>query len=197
MRETDFINMEYEARAMISEEQYQAIINYYSKVKTAKKYSTNFNTYFDYENLYLTNHHIVLRTRAIDNDSYELTLKSKGVEGDIEYNHILTLDEYNKMREKSIISDCQVKEELIKLGIEPKKLKVIADLRTERLEIQYKKYLLVIDKNYFRNRVDYNVEIESFSKKAAQKYLFKRFYKFGVTYKKGYVSKSKRAIFDL
>ena len=65
------------------------------------------------------------------------------------------------------------------------------------MEIKYKKYTLVIDKNYFRNRVDYNVEVESFSRKAAKIYLLKHVLPFGITYKKGYVSKSRRAIYNL
>ena len=79
----------------------------------------------------------------------------------------------------------------------PDLIKKICSLKTERLEIHYKKYLLVIDKNYFRDKVDYNVEVESFSRKAAQLYLVKKTAKFGVTFNKGYVSKSRRAIYNL
>ena len=197
MLKTDFINMEYEARVMISEEQYHAMISYYKNSKKEKKYSVNVNTYFDYDDLSLTNNHIVLRARNISDKEYELTLKAKQEKGDIEINHALTSNEYNIILNNHIIPDSNVKEELVKQGIDFTKLKLIATLRTERLELQYKRFLLVIDKNEFRGRVDYNVEVESDSKNSAKRYLIQKIRPFGVTYKKGYISKSRRAIFDL
>ena len=64
-------------------------------------------------------------------------------------------------------------------------------------EIIEKDYVLVIDKNYFRDRVDFNVEVESTSKEKAISCLNTYFSPFGVEYKKGYISKSRRAIFSL
>ena len=197
MRVIDIVNLEHEARAMVTEEQYNQILAHYLKSKKQKKYIVNYNTYFDYEDLYLTNHHMVLRTRNISDKEHELTLKIKGEDGDIEYNHPLTSQEYDSLREKVLIPDSQVKDELLKLKIDLNKLVRITDLKTERLEIQHRNYLLVIDKNYFRNRVDYNVEVESYSKKAARNYLNFKFGRFGVEYKNGYISKSRRAICNL
>ena len=110
---------------------------------------------------------------------------------------ILSKEEYEKMREKIIIPQSNVLDKLKELKIDLSKLVLLTDLTTERMEIEYKKYTLVIDKNYFRNRVDYNVEVESFTRKAAKIYLLKHILPFGITYKKGYVSKSRRAIYNL
>lgn len=197
MTKTDFINMEYEARVMIAEEQYFKLMELYQKKNKPKSYLVNINTYFDYEELTLTNNHIVLRTRSINDSSYELTLKIKGDEGDIEYNHSLTLKEYEEINKTAIIPQSEVKEELLKQGVDLNRLKKIVELKTERLEIQYKHHLFVIDKNYFRNRVDYNVEVESTSKSLAKMYINRHIKALGITYKKGYISKSRRAIFDL
>ena len=197
MHKNDFINMEYEARSMINESQYEQILSDFKKKNNKKRFSVNSNTYFDYEDLYLTNHHMVLRTRSISENQFELTLKVKGENGDKEINHLLTFNEYKDIRENVSFPNSLVKDELIKLGIDLSKLKLIADLNTERLEIFYKNHIVVIDKNYFRNRMDYNVEVESISKKSAIFELNRHFSKYEVTYKKGYISKSRRAIFDL
>ena len=100
MTRNEFINMEYEARAMVSEKQYLDILQYYSKTKKEKRQSVNFNTYYDYLSLALTDNHIVLRTRSISNKDYELTLKVKGAKGDTEFNRLLTSKEYELMRKK-------------------------------------------------------------------------------------------------
>ena len=197
MTKTDFINMEYEARVMINEEQYFKLMKLYQKKNKPKSYLVNINTYFDYDELTLTNNHIVLRTRSINDSSYELTLKIKGDKGDIEYNHSLTSKEYKEINRIAFIPQSEVKEELLKQGIDLSRLKKIVELKTERLEIQYKHHLFVIDKNYFRNRVDYNVEVESTSKSLAKMYINQHIKPLGITHKKGYISKSRRAIFDL
>lgn len=197
MKNNDFINMEYEARAMVSEKQYQEILAHFLKSKEDKKQFTNSNSYFDYEDLFLTNNHMVLRTRKIGENEYELTLKIKGENGDTECNTSLTSNQYEEMRKNTTIPDSIVKEKLIENNIDLNKLQFITDLRTDRLEVYYKDYIVVIDKNYFRNRVDYNVEIEANSKESAISLLNEAFSSFGVTYKKGYISKSRRAIFNL
>ena len=197
MNKIDFINKEYEARVMVSEKEYLDLLRHYSKCRCPKRKIINTNTYFDYENLFLTKNHMVLRTRSISENEYELTLKIKGEDSDLELNHILSKEEYEKMRENILIPQSNVLDKLKELKIDLSKLVLLTDLTTERMEIEYKKHTLVIDKNYFRNKVDYNVEVESYSRKAAKIYLLKHVLPFGVTYKKGYVSKSRRAIYNL
>ena len=197
MVKNENINIEYEARAMISEEQYLEIMNFFSKVKKEKKNFKNINTYFDYEDLYLTNHHMVIRTRSVDDKEYELTLKIKGESGDTEYNLQLNENEYNKINETVQIPEGKIKDKLLENKVDLSRLKRITTLSTIRLEVYYKKYTLVIDKNEYNDKTDYNVEVESYSKNAAKMHLNKSFHRFGVSYKKGYISKSRRAIFKL
>ena len=197
MKNNDFINMEYEARAMVNENQYLQILAHFLKSKENKKQFTNFNTYFDYEDLFLTNNHMVLRTRRIGDNEYELTLKIKGDKSDIEYNTSLTSNQYDEMKRSATIPDSIVKDKLLENNIDLNKLQFITDLKTDRLEVYSNNHIIVIDKNYYRNRVDYNVEVESNSKESAISVLNDTFSSFGVTYKKGYISKSRRAIFNL
>ena len=70
-------------------------------------------------------------------------------------------------------------------------------LKTKRLEVNFEDYLLVIDKNFYNNKIDFNIEVESTSRELAQKYLIETISKYGITYKKDYVSKSRRAILKL
>ncbi len=194
MNNKDFVNKEYEARVMVNESQYEHILSRYSKSSKPKEYIKNVNVYFDYDDLYLTTHHIVLRTRNISESEYELTLKIKGEKSDLELNHILTKDEYENMKKKVTIPNSPILEKLNELNVDISRLIMITELRTDRLEVQYKKHLLVIDKNYYGDTVDYNVEVESYSKKAAKRYLMQHVSPFGVEYKNGYIPKSRRAI---
>ena len=195
MNGNDNINLEYEARVMITENQYSQIKKSYASEKSREFTNTNF--YFDYEDLYLTNHGIVLRVRNIDDKEYELTLKTKGENGDLEVNHSLTSNEARLIIESSTIPLSNVLDELKKRNIVLTKLKLIVSLKTERVEIEYPNYLFVIDKNYYRNKVDFNIEVESTSKKAAENYLNQIISKFNIEYKKDYISKSRRAIYNL
>ena len=76
-------------------------------------------------------------------------------------------------------------------------IKLITTLKTERIEIMFQDYLFVLDKNYYRGKIDYNLEVESDSEKRAVSCLLQIIEPFGVEYKKDYISKSKRAIYNL
>ncbi len=194
MVKNENINIEYEARAMISESQYHAILR---DLPVNVNKTTNTNNYFDYEDLFLTNHHMVLRTRNINENKYELTLKIKGKDGDIEHNLLLDYKDYVSINENILIPNSEIKDKLLENNIELKRLKKITTLVTERIEFKLDKALIVIDKNSYNNKIDYNVEVESDSKESAIKYLDQYFAKYGVKHKKGYIFKSRRAIFKL
>ena len=196
MNQKEFENYEYEARAMISESIYKSLTEKFFFLDINKKAIVNINTYFDSKELFLSNNHMVLRIREIDDNEKELTLKIKGEKGDIEINHPLTSNEYKDMMDKSIIPPSNVKNKLVEFGLSLSDIKMIVSLKTERLEVYYPKYTFVIDKNYFRNKIDYNVEVESNSKRRAIHYLNKEMKEFNIKYKKGYISKSRRAIVD-
>ena len=74
-------------------------------------------------------------------------------------------------------------------------LKVVGKLTTDRYEFEINpNCLLVVDKNDYNHRIDYNVEVEASSKEEAKEVIKSILSSFGVTYKKDYVSKSRRAI---
>lgn len=197
MNVNDNINMEYEARVMINEEQYLNIRSHYLSSGLAREEIVNENYYFDTDDLVLTNSHKVLRVRKINDQKYELTLKIQEEKGCVEINHILTDKEKEQMMNDRQISYKPIVDKLKEYGVDLNSIKLITDLRTERLEVKLNEGLLVIDKNYFRNRVDYNIEVESDSEIYAKTLLLSIISPFGVEYKKDYINKARRAIYNL
>ena len=197
MNVNDKVSMEYEARVMIGESEYLKIKEEYLNIGRICREFTNKNTYFDSPDLYLTHHHMVLRIREIDGLEKELTLKVKGEDGDIEITHnIESEEEYQKLLSGNI-SNLDIEKEISSRGGDIKSLGVITTLTTERVEVEFDDHLLVIDKNFYNNKVDFNLEVESTSRELAKEYLEKVISKYGIAYKKDYISKSRRAILKL
>ncbi len=196
LKET-LINNECEARAMISESQYKEIYNHFSSINLRKRLVRNTNYYFDDDKGNIINSGMVLRLREINHQKYELTLKIKEENNDKEFNlpiYIKNIDEYLKNFK---IDNKYIIEELKKRNIDITKIKYLTYLFTERLEVKYKNFLLVVDKNEYNGIIDYNVEIEARSREEAISILNQKFSPFGVTYKKGYISKSRRAYLSI
>ena len=197
MNVNDNINMEYEARVMITQNQYSLIKKSYLESGVSHRHFININHYFDDVNLSLTNKGIVLRLRSIDEKKFELTLKIKGKNGDIEINNPLTSNQAKEIMNNQRIKNSEMSEMLSKNNIDVSTVKLICSLKTDRIEIQEDDYLLVIDKNNYRGKEDYNLEVESSTKPLAIAKIKEICAKFGVEYKKDYISKSRRAIYNL
>ena len=197
MNVNDNINMEYEARVMITENQYSLVKDFYLKSGKECHQMVNINYYYDDDKLSISNNHHVLRLRSVDDVKHELTLKIKGENGDVEINKPLTSNEMESLLEQINISDVEIMKRLKDIEVDPANLKLVAKLKTERIEIQENDYLLVIDKNYYNNKIDFNLEVESTSKIDAIEYLKSLISQFGIEYKKDYISKSRRAIYNL
>ena len=189
------ITLECEARAMIDENTYNKMKDFYLNKGDNYRSFRNTNIYIDTPDLYLINHHMVLRIREIDDKEKELTLKVKGEKGDDEYTYPLNnKGEYELLIKENKIPYQKIIDVLLEKGIDISSLKIITTLITDRIEIPYPNYLLVIDKNYYNSLVDYNIEIEAESKDKAKELLNEIGRPFNVEYKKGYVSKSHRAV---
>ena len=193
----DNLSMEYEARAMIDENQYQTLLSFHKEHARVYHEFTNVNMYFDTEDRYLVHHHMVLRIREIDDKECELTLKIKGDKGDLEITRELDQKAKQNLLEKMESPSEKMIEELKNRGVDIKSLKYITTLITERLEVPLRSYLFVIDKNIYKNKVDYNIEVEAKSKEGAKKHLNELGALVGASYQEGYISKSRRAILDL
>ena len=183
-------NIEIEKRVMLTKEQYDSLFHYASKYEYQKL--DLINHYFDDENLALRNAHYMLRIRNINAKDYELTLKIKGENGDLEINEPI-----NKKEVKSLIDKCELKDGEIKnqiLKVTSKDIRYITSLETERIEIKFDNYLFVLDKNKYSDITDYNLEIEASDIDVANEVIKKYCTEFNVQYSREYKSKSRRAI---
>ena len=197
MNVNDNINLEYEARVMITENQYSLVKDFYLKTNLERHQLVNINYYYDDDKLTITNNSHVLRLRTIDDNKYELTLKIKGENGDIEINKPLTSFEIRDIQNQVNVSDEDIIKQLKSINVDLANLKLIAKLKTERIEVVLINSLLVIDKNYYSDKIDFNLEVESISKSDAVALLKEICEQFDIEYKKDYISKSRRAIYNL
>ena len=197
MNDKDNVNMEYEARVMITENQYSLVKDFFLKANLECHQLVNINYYYDDEKLTITNNSHVLRLRTIDDNKYELTLKIKGENGDVEINKPLTSFEIRDLQNQVNVSDADIIKQLKAINVDLENLKLIAKLKTERTEVKLINSLLVIDKNYYNDKIDFNLEVESVSKSEAVELLKEICKQFDIEYKKDYISKSRRAIYNL
>ena len=184
-------NIEIEKRVMLTEEQYLSLLKYASNYSSRKE-MTLVNYYFDDENLSLRNAHHMFRIRVTNNKDYELTLKVKGDNGDLEINEPLSNGEIEKLLKKLEIKNKEINE--IVSNDTSKEIKYITSLKTERIEIEFGRYLFVLDKNYYSDIIDYDLEIESDNMVDAEEAIKKYCKNFDLQYSSSYKSKSRRAI---
>lgn len=182
-------NIEAEDRCMISESDYVRIFNDYKDYSNAKSLVLT-NYYFDDDNLSIRNSHKMLRIRSTDNDNFELTLKIKGENGDLEINEPLSKNQVDKVLNTLIFPEGEITSHLREFT----NIRFITSLVTERLEIPIEDYLLVIDKNKYGDVIDYNIEIEAKNIKKARELMLAYCNKYNLNYSPNYESKSRRAI---
>ena len=104
---------------------------------------------------------MVLRIRTIYMGEIELTLKVKGEDGDKEYTQLLPLTAVNEYKSTNILPEGEAKNILIKEKIDLNNLRIITYLETRRYQEKIDDYLLVLDKNFYNNNIDFNIEIEA------------------------------------
>ncbi len=170
--------IEYEERVLIGQSDYEKVIE---DMKLSNKPLTRFsieNIYLDNEEKLIRKNKWMLRVRTINNARKELTLKIKNPDNSaVEINE--TLDHHPEI-DKYLNNNFN-------------SFKEITRLTTERIEVTFDDYLLVIDKNSYSSIVDYDIEIESDSQEKSK--IIIRFYckKYGLTYDPDYKTKSFRA----
>lgn len=186
-------NIENEKRLMLTPEQYLRLMDEFSSYPDSI-FIEQINYYFDDEDLSLRNNHMVLRIRVINDNEFELTLKIKGKlnNGDTEINIPLTKEKAENLIKNPIFNEKEIIEEVSKVTSKP--IKLITSLKTERLEHPYEDHLVVIDKNYYSDVIDFDLEIEAKSVVDATNYIFFYARKYNLKYERNYASKSRRAI---
>ncbi|MCR5185338.1 MAG: CYTH domain-containing protein [Bacilli bacterium] len=187
---------ELEERVMLTKNQYLNIEDFLKSTYENYRITHQKNRYLDDNKRTINSLRHVLRIRSFTHSkNRELTYKVDGVDGDIEYNQILTYYWFRKLTQESRLLPGEVSEALLKDNVDINSLKVLVDLRTRRLEVSLKDYTIVLDANLYNDIVDYNLEVESnISKEHAKKVILDFCKKFDLTYQDDYVVKSLRAL---
>lgn len=149
-------NNEIEFKQLLSEDDYQAIYNtYFLNIKPFSQ--TNY--YIDTLNFDLKSHQSALRIRVKD-DVYEMTLKVPAEIGLMEYNFDTIVEPKLNKHIKSQDLPQDILNQLLKMDVDIDALIVLGDLTTERIEKEINGNLLVLDKNYYLDFQDFELEYE-------------------------------------
>ncbi|EGS9345409.1 CYTH domain-containing protein [Listeria monocytogenes] len=149
--------LEIEFRNLLTKEEYDTLIESF-RVKEEDFFEQT-NYYLDTANFRLKERHSALRIRQLDTQ-YQLTLKTPEARGLMETTQILGEDQASAIISGANIPVGPVRDTLKELGINHEDLQVFGSLKTIRAEKDYKKGLLVFDKNFYGSISDFDLEYE-------------------------------------
>lgn len=184
------IFLEYEKHILISKKEYNKLLNYYLLNCKNSKFLVNQNIYYDSDNK-IINNNAVLRIRTINYCNNELTFKTKSKNANKEINIIINKDEIYDINRSGIIQNKTINKALKKIGVI--KVYKIASLKTLRYEFYFQDSTIVIDKNFYCGKIDYDIEIESNNMQKSNEILKNIIDKFKISSNKNNISKSQRA----
>ncbi|MHC0036684.1 CYTH domain-containing protein [Pseudoneobacillus sp. C159] len=145
----------------------------YEKIKTHfqldnSQFLLQVNHYFDTPTFSLKEKHSALRIRK-KADDFELTLKQPASVGLLETNQILTAEQAHLAITENIIPDGEIIQLIHSLKIDSNTLRFFGTLSTIRAEWEYRSGLLVLDRSYYLNTEDYELEYEVIDFEEGQK----------------------------
>ena len=150
-------NLEIEFKNMLTEVEYNRLLQEFDI--NEEQIWLQKNVYFDTKNSDLKHKEAALRVR-VKNNTYELTLKTKKEIGLLETNQSITKTEYKALKYDQIFVKGPILDALLELGIDVNHLHVITDLATKRAEVAYEGGVLVLDKSFYGEIIDYELEYE-------------------------------------
>ncbi|EGA0597106.1 CYTH domain-containing protein [Listeria monocytogenes] len=149
--------LEIEFRNLLTKEEYDTLIESF-RVKEDDFFEQT-NYYLDTANFGLKELHSALRIRQLETQ-YQLTLKTPEARGLMETTQILGEDQASAIISGANIPVGPVRDTLKELGINHEDLQVFGSLKTIRAEKDYKKGLLIFDKNFYGSISDFDLEYE-------------------------------------
>jgi uncharacterized protein YjbK len=158
--------LEIEFKNLITKPEYEKIKTHFQLNTT--EFFTHENHYFDTQAFLLKQKRMALRIRK-KNDHYELTLKQPAHEGLLETNQVLTADQAQLALTESIIPRGEIAQLLHAEAIDISTIRFFGTLTTIRAEWEYQNGLLVLDRSYYLNTEDYELEYEVTDFKEGQK----------------------------
>lgn len=150
--------IEIEFKNLITEGEYHSLID--DLPFDINNRFTQTNYYFETDDFALRDHGSALRIRK-KGDTWTATLKEPHEEGLLETHDTLTEDEVNEWLNGSPAPAPFIKNRLAALGVMFTDLQFRGALMTERMEIEYKDTLLVLDRSHYHNQTDFELELEA------------------------------------
>lgn len=153
-------NIEKEFKNLLNKEEYEALIVAFDLDETEPTKQTNI--YFDTPDFKLKGLNSGLRIRMYEYKG-EITLKTPIQENEkLETNDDLTLDEAKTLVEAHLMKATgNVADKLKGLGIAPGDLVIIGQLSTIRYDFPGDKGTFFLDKSFYQDQMDYELEFES------------------------------------
>jgi Uncharacterized protein conserved in bacteria len=181
--------LEIEFKLLISKEVYNKMILDFEQNSSTKTIQKNY--YFDTKSLDLKDKDYSLRVREIEN-TYQLTLKKPVDFSKKEYNEIIDQQTFNNLKNNKLINS-EIFKILKEEGFDLNTLIYYCSLTTKRIEIPYQLGILCLDKNYYFNKVDYELEFEAIDELSGKKAFLMLVNSYNLNYKKNCISKISRA----
>ncbi|MBC1377157.1 CYTH domain-containing protein [Listeria innocua] len=149
--------LEIEFRNLLTKDEYDRLIEDFRIKEDDFFEQTNF--YLDTADFGLKERNSALRIRKLETQ-YQLTLKTPEARGLMETTQILAADQATAITDGANIPVGPVRDTLKEIGINHEDLQVFGSLKTIRAEKDYKKGLLVFDKNFYGSISDFDLEYE-------------------------------------
>lgn len=183
-------NIEIEAKVLLSQDDYAKVVTY---LKLSGDAISQTNYYLDSADRILKKYGMILRIREVEGQ-FTLTMKAPMAEGLLEKNQILSATVAKRLIDENLFPEGDIKDFLGILHIDVCALKILAQLTTEREEIDYKDTVIDVSKNTYSGKVDYELECDSDSAHKSQETLKALCETIGVPFVLNELSKETRAI---
>lgn len=187
-------NIEIEAKILLSEKDFYTVVKYLHLERYKK--NKQINHYIDTSDRLLKANDIALRVR--ETDEFVLTLKTPLSEGLLEKNQVLTWRSYSELEDEGVFPSGDIKDFLEICGFNVRNLKILANLTTYRIELEYDDGIICLDENVYGTNnefKDYELEVECNSIQGAENLAKKLLDEAGIKdYKFNTHSKQARAI---
>ena len=158
--------IEIEFKNLLTKQQYEQLLAHF-KIESAQ-IKRQVNHYFDTPEAHLKHLLSGLRIRELAT-SIECTLKEKTAEhSHLETTDILTREQADVMLQNGTVFGPNVKARLEALNVPLEALALFGTLTTDRVELDYKAGLLVLDHSFYLHCDDYEVEYETTNETVGQ-----------------------------
>lgn len=156
--------IEIEYKNLLTKEEFHQLLHAFPFPKEGQK---QINHYFETDSFSLKQKNAALRIRE-KNKAFQLTLKEPHSEGLLETHATLTEKESLSWMDGHIVNKDSVMDQLNKMKIPLDQLRYFGSLTTVRHEVKYQNVLLVLDKSFYNNHIDYEFELEAPSQKVGE-----------------------------